>query len=74
MPLSVLCVEGRLQGEGKNRAAQVPVQRGGCFRQAVPAPLLRPEAPEYFHSASICVLGLGGGGGYKQPESHCLEY
>jgi hypothetical protein len=27
------CVKGRLHREGKKQAMQVPVQRGGCFRQ-----------------------------------------
>lgn len=53
-----LCVEGRLQGEGKNWATQVPVHGGGCFRQTIPATLLRPEAPEYLslihHRLHLC--------------------
>lgn len=40
------CAEGRPRREGKAWAAQVPVQRGGCFRQAIPAALPRPEAPK----------------------------
>lgn len=70
---------GKAAGRGEELRSASTGTRGGCFRQAIPAALPRPEAPRIRFSFRLTPLAASGSLVYeaaaatRQPESHCLE-